>query len=808
MMRSFCSLIAIIVILSELHAIALGDEPVANEKSEDTAIAFFEKRIRPVLVEQCYSCHAESEKTIEGGLRLDNALGLRKGGNSGPALIAGDPAHSLIMLAISHKDEKLRMPPETRLADEIIRDFEQWIAMGAADPRTDAGSSVTTPSIELDEKQKWAFAIPADPEVPTVRNALWPRNDIDRFLLAKIEAAELVPLPEVDKPTWLRRVSFDLIGLPPSVAELNDFLLDDSAGAYGRVVDRLLSSPHYGERWARHWFDVIHYADTTGCNSDFPVPQMVRYRNWVIDALNRDMPYDTFVRQQLAGDILADGLPETAPQEERNALVIATGFIANARRFGSRHEDYPQHLTIEDSIDMVGRSFLGVSLACARCHDHKFDPITNQDYYSLYSYFHNTQYPWPGIETEGAQRDFAPLIPKDRYEAAVKAKADRKKRLRDEVKRLENELKSAKDEAKAELSKQLAEAKQHSDSFGKRPLEIEMAYAVTDKPKREPVRVQYKGDPTKLGPEVIPQTPASLGGKPLEPSTEGSGRLALADWLASSANPLTARVMMNRLWKHHFGIGIVSTPNDFGRQGKAPSHPELLDHLSHRFIQSGWSLKDMHRYMVLSQAYRSQSVGDPAQEAKDPSNLLLRGYRRQRLDAESIRDAILCVADSIDRKPGDQHPFPKQQDWKFTQHNPFKATYDTNKRSVYVMTQRIQRHPYLAVFDGADPSTSTAARNVSTTPLQALYLLNDEFVHVQAEKLAKRLLAHSQSIDERVRFAFSLCLGRAASGDEVHFAREFVSKVQSSGTKPEAELAAWSSLARSLFRLNEFVYVD
>jgi hypothetical protein len=233
-----------------------------------------------------------------------------------------------------------------------------------------------------------------------------------------------------------------------------------------------------------------------------------------------------------------------------------------------------------------------------------------------------------------------------------------------------------------------------------------------------------------------------------------------------------------------------------------------LDHLSHRFIQSGWSLKAMHRYMVLSQAYRLQSVGDPAQEAKDPSNLLLRGYRRQRLDAESIRDAILCVADSLDRKPGDQHPFPKQQDWKFTQHNPFKAIYDTNKRSVYVMTQRIQRHPYLAVFDGADPSTSTAARNVSTTPLQALYLLNDEFVHIQAEKLAKRLMAHSQSIDERIRFVFLLCLGRAASDDEVQFAREFVSKVQNSDTKTEAELAAWSALARSMFRLNEFVYVD
>ena len=807
-MRSFTCFIAVLVVPIGLHAFALGDKPKVTEKADEASVTFFEKRIRPVLVERCYGCHSESEKTIEGGLRLDTALGLRKGGNSGPALIAGDPSHSLLMLAIAHKDEKLRMPPDSRLADEVIRDFEQWIAMGAIDPRSDSDPAMKPASIELDDKQKWAFTVPIDPDVPSVQNASWPRNDIDRFLLSKMEAVQIVPLAEANKSTWLRRVTFDLIGLPPSVTELTEFLADDSDVAYERVVDRLLASPHYGERWARHWFDVIHYADTTGCNSDFPVPQMVRYRNWVIGAINDDMPYDTFIRQQIAGDILADRLPNTASREERNALVIATGFIANARRFGSRHEDYPQHLTIEDSIDMVGRSFLGVSLACARCHDHKFDPITNQDYYSLYSYFHNTPYPWPGIETEGAQRDFVPLIPKERYDAALNAKAERKKRLRDEVKRLENELKSATNEAKAELTKQLAEAKQHSDSFAKRPLEIEMAYAVADKTKRETVRVQYKGDPTKLGQEVVSQTPSSLGGRPLDLNETGSGRLALADWLSSPTNPLTARVMMNRIWKHHFGIGIVSTPNDFGRQGKPPSHPELLDHLAHRFMKSGWSLKTMHRSIVLTQAYRSQSIADPALETKDPSNLLLRGYRRQRLDAESIRDAILCVADSMDRKPGDQHPFPKQQDWKFTQHNPFKAVYDTNKRSVYLMTQRIQRHPYLAIFDGADPSTSTAARNISTTPLQALYFLNDEFVHVQAEKLAKRLLEYSREDDERIRFAFLLCLGRAASGEEIQLAEGFVSNKKHGDTDSEAELASWAALARSLFRLNEFVYVD
>ncbi|HEX7378048.1 MAG TPA: DUF1549 and DUF1553 domain-containing protein, partial [Pirellulales bacterium] len=575
------------------------------------------------------------------------------------------------------------------------------------------------------------------------------------------------------------------------------------------VVDRLLDSPRYGERWGRHWLDVARYSDTAGDNSDFPIPQMYLYRDWVIDAFNRDLPYDQFIREQLAGDLLP-----SANDDERRQRIVATGYLAGARRFGSRVDDYPQHLTIEDTIDNLGRAFLGLTINCARCHDHKFDPISTEDYYGLYGIFHSTRYPWPGIELEQKQRDLVPLAAADDVKRATEAHKTRQQELDAEVRRLEKLRDAAANgEEKDNLNKEVQKARNAAAKHGKTLPDVPWVYAMAESNKIENVRVQYKGDPNKTGPEVARHFPLALGGDMLAADDHTSGRLSLARWIADANNPLTARVMVNRIWQYHFGQGIVPTANDFGKQGKPPTHPELLDWLARRLIASGWSIKAMHRLVMLSHTYRLAAIADPALNTADPTNDYLAGFRRLRLDAEAIRDTLLFVGGDLDLSPAGPHPFPPSTDWDFTQHKPFKAVYETKHRSVYLMTQRIQRHPYLAVFDGADPSYSTPRRMATTTPLQALYLLNNELVHEQAARLAARLLNERPATAARVERAYQLLLSRPPTPDEAAQAADFLARAQAALEKSGAPAdrltaLAWQSFARSLFLLNEFVYVD
>jgi hypothetical protein len=574
---------------------------------------------------------------------------------------------------------------------------------------------------------------------------------------------------------------------------------------------------------------------------------MHRYRDWVIAAFNADMPYDQFVREQLAGDLL--------PNRTTDQLV-ATGYLANARRFGSRVDDYPQHLTIEDTIDNLGRTFLGLTINCARCHDHKFDPITTQDYYALYGVFHSTRYPWPGIELEQKQRDLVPLAALDELPKALKALADRdaeQKRLDGEVKKAEDALKKKQDEQNKKLDealkgkegdekKKIEEELKAKHAEEKKPFDedvkkaktaakehsqkkppYELAYAVAEGAKIADCAVQQKGDPAKPGALVHRHFLTIFGGAELPSDVKSSGRLRLADWILHESRPLAARVAVNRIWQYHFGRGIVPTPNDFGKQGKPPTHPELLDWLATRFVADGWSIKKMHRLILLSHAYRISGVVPPASGRQDsgrrdgggtdPSNELLSFFPRQRLDAEAIRDTLLVLGGSLDRTPAGAHPFPPQSEWKFTQHNPFKAVYESNKRSVYLMTQRIQRHPYLAIFDGADPSASTPARITSTTPLQALFLLNDPLVHEQAKRFAARVFAEGADDSLRLKRAYELALSRAPASDEIENALAFLGaareKLRSAGTPADkVDAEAWQAMARVILRLNEFVYID
>ena len=653
----------------------------------------------------------------------------------------------------------------------------------------------------------WSLKPVSRPDVPAVRDQSWPINDIDHFILARLEAEEIPPAGDADRQALIRRATYDLIGLPPTPEEIDEFVNDPAPDAFVRLIDRLLDSPHYGERWGRHWLDVVRYADTAGDNSDFPIPQMYRYRDWVIAAFNEDMPYGRFIREQLAGDLLpADDVAQ------KHRQIIATGYIANARRFGSRVSDYPQHLTIEDTIDNLGRTFLGLTINCARCHDHKFDPITAEDYYALYGIFHSTRYPWPGIELDQKQRDLVPLVPREEAEAAIKAKAERQKELDAEVRRLEKERNDAQGDERKKLEEALQRARSAAETHSRTPLPFEQAYAVAEAAKIEDVAIQQKGDPAKPGPVVPRRFLSALGG--MEVTDDGtSGRLHLANWIADPENPLTARVMVNRIWSYHFAQGLVPTPNDFGRQGKPPTHPELLDWLAARFMDSGWSIKSMHRLIMLSRTYQLSSRPGDESLQRDPNNELLAAFPRRRLDAEAIRDTLLVVSGRLDPTPGGPHPFPPQTEWRFTQHNPFKAVYETNHRSVYLMTQRIQRHPYLAIFDGADPSASTGRRLVSTTPLQALYLLNDPFVHAQSLGFAERLLAEREDDRERLERAYKLALGRSPRPEEIESGLRFLDEareVLQAGGTPSDQLdgQAWQAMARAIFRLNEFVYID
>jgi Protein of unknown function (DUF1553)/Protein of unknown function (DUF1549)/Planctomycete cytochrome C len=810
-------------------------------------VEFFEKKIRPVLVEHCYKCHSEKgEKGIKGGLSLESRESIRKGGDTGPALRLGDPDKSLIIEAIRFSDEDLQMPPKHRLSPQVIADFEQWVKMGAPDPREGEA-----PAASIDfaaAREFWSFKPVQNPIVPEVKNAEWTRNEVDRFLLAKLEAQGMNPNADADRRTLLRRATYDLTGLPPKPDEMREFLADQSPGAFAKAIDRLLASPAYGEKWGRHWLDLVRYADTSGCNSDFPIPSAYRYRNWVIGAFNRDLPYNEFLREQIAGDLLS-----SATEEERDDKIVATGYLAIGRRFGSRANEF--HLTMEDIIDNFGKATLGLSLGCARCHDHKFDPVPTKDYYALYGIFNSSTYAFPGTEIYRHTKDFTPLVPEPKRTELLQqwrelaGLDDKVERLKNEKKALQREERKAAQEAEKQKAAAQAEVpasgvdaqveplkpaappepekpkrtsndvERELDEAYARQKELEpianaapKAYAVMDG-KGVNARIQKKGEPRALGEEVPRGFLTILGGQFVPPEEKGSGRGQLAGWLTDPSNPLTARVIVNRIWEFHFGKGIVKTPNDFGTRGERPTHPELLDWLAHRFVETGWSIKAMHRLIMLSRAYQMSSDDQPENAAKDVNNELLWRFNRRRLTAEEIRDSILALAGTLDSKPAEQHPFPAEAEWKYTQHKPFVAEYASNKRSVYLMQQRFRKNQYLELFDGADTNATTAVRPVSQTPVQALWSMNSAFAHEQARNFAQKILSAFSDEQARIGYAFECALGRPAEADEVEGVQKYLGDVtaalaESGLPEDQRPLSAFASFSRVLLTSNDLIFVD
>ena len=1227
-------------------ALMLGN-PAAGEEFE-----FFENKVRPVLAEHCYPCHSAEAEKVGGGLKLDTREDLLKGGTDGVVVVAGDPAASPLIRAIGFGDPERQMPPPKKggkkLPDAVIADLTRWVEAGAAYP-------ATPPDRLKVAVMPWSFAPLTDPPPPLLRDDPRALAPVDAFILADLAGRGLELSPRADKRTLIRRASYDLTGLPPTPDEIDAFLADGSPDAFAKVVERLLDSPRYGEHWGRHWLDVARYADTAGDTADYPLPEAWRYRNYVIDSFNADKPYDEFLREQIAGDILA----REGPPGRYAERVAATGYLALSRRFGFDSENY-QHLTIQDTLDTLGQSVLGLSVGCARCHDHKFDPVSMEDYYGLYGIFASTRYAFPGSEQKMKYRAMTPLVPPAEsrekwremqagfaalglapasvlrsldepdgdfemqkvasggskgvlvppwlYEGKVAVSQDaqspfkhlhpfgiagarvaadagayrirqalpmlpatgvlhvnlefrvaagdpaasgrhrfalgpvdgaavidawlssgqltlsggeaplvlplakpgewhclqlaidrqggtfsgsvglpgsvtefgprrlpgtaaiagvtidssgaegrlpaldldhfgiqetpvapvsttpsgvpaagptlaglqaelqavsgmdgdfeaqtdgavpglpwhpgpnsavtiaaasqspfrnlhpagtrgihlpataagtyngfghhlaktwdatatgklhvgfdvrsasggetgtwrfhvgrshttaavelgfnatelfrRSGEAREAVARLQpgewhqvrlvldltaktytgaiatrtsrtefsgdfgsgwegpvdylfidsnGHLAGAKpaldadnfvfsesplppldapevaaaggspEQRQAAIAELRRKIDQHRAEDQRRRAELDarlaagpvaMAYGVAEGTPHA-ARIQIRGEPDKPGAEVPRSFIRALGQAELPPGVAGSGRLELAHWLSRPDHPLTARVMVNRIWQYHFGRGLVATSNDFGSRSQPPSHPELLDHLATRFIASGWSIKAMHRLILASATWQQAGSGGSPQAAD-----VLAAFPRRRLGAEEIRDSILSVSGSLDPAPGGAHPFPPAPGWSYTQHGPFTAVYEHDQRSVYLMVQRIKRHPFLALFDGADPNSSTAERRITTVPTQALYFLNDPFVHAKALKFAGRLQAAGTDEPRQLELATRLAFGRPPTAAELAEAAGFLQAYRaelgpaagaSGGLEP---LAAY---LRVLFGSNEFLHCD
>jgi len=946
-----------------------------NAQADD----FFEKKVRPLLAAKCYPCHGGNKTS--GGLSLEHQDGWAKGGASGPAIIPGDVDSSLLIDAIHYRG--LEMPPSDKggkLKNEEIEILTTWVKNGAKDPRVPGQPRAGT--TKEDARTWWSY----QPLLTT--QATDSPVVIDQFIQSALQKQGLTAQTRASRRDLIRRATFDLTGLPPTYQQVTDFEQDESPDAFLEVINRLMDSPEYGEHWGRHWLDVVRYADTAGENSDRPLPHAWRYRNWVIDSFNRDLPFTSFVQQQLSGDL--QPLGDSA--DAGNNGIIATGYLAVARRYG-HNINHDIHLMHEDVIDNVGKAFLGMTIGCARCHDHKYDPVSSADYYALYGIFNSTRFSFPGCEAVPQPSDLIDLMPTGKAEELRKAHAEAMAKFeanqpnrpetiehlkgiasksfeilatvnigeggnesiadhlgentirhiqRGEVIQLailrngnygadttglELSLQNTADDQKQwssgelvelmdapsclikirgafwalldvtngpkyliekkrdiggqtalkgwalgdnpsvfantgntpvaawtklppktlfshpgpaedvaiawicpedgeyrisghvldahpagadgvsfrlehfknpDYGDQLAEFGSANGDLSPPPkLDIPVAYAVTEGEVND-AALQLRGDPEQAG-ELVPRRWLdAFGGHRLQ-NPEQSGRLELAQWTTS--HPLFARVLANRVWHWHFAQGIVSTPNDFGSRGAPPSHPELLEYLSSQLVAHNYQLKPLHRLIMLSDVYQRSSGSSKVAQDQDPTNRWLSHFSPRRLSAEEIRDSLLVMSGELDSESGQQHPFPPEATWTFSQHAPFHAVYQTAKRSVYMMVQRQRRHPFLALFDGPDPNASTPVRDQTTVPTQALYFLNDDFFHSCANQTASRASANDPA-DPAIDALYQLLFQRPATDAETSVALRFL------GNYPGTDKERWQAISRVLMSSNEFLYVD
>jgi hypothetical protein len=845
--------------------------PAFAQKTSDADEEFFEMRIRPLFVNKCYACHTEERM---GGLQLDTSEHALKGGNSGAVIKPGEPANSLMVTALHYTDARLKMPPTGRLKDSEISDVETWIKNGAVWPQSNKAAAAPASApyvITAEQRAFWSFRPIVDPVPPAIRDKKWAHSDIDRFILAKLEERNLKPVVAAGKRSLIRRASYDLIGLPPTAAEVAAFENDRSPGAFAKVVDRLLESPRYGEKWGRFWLDIARYSDDRlNSERDDPYENSFRYRDWVIQAVQQDMPFNLFVKAQIAGDLL--------PQHE--LYEAGLGFYSLSPEFQ------------DERVDATTRGFMALTVACATCHNHKYDPIPAQDYYSLLGIFNNTEL----HET--------PLAPNDeveRYASKKKQLDAQEKEIKDFIGRQANELaeilaqntssymlgevsnldkettdrwvkylaikgrkhpfltawdkdhspqaardfqtllldintekKHVDDENHIRLGlnpsrENLSDAnlvslardkyvlweeffgdkgvyhygdpeidrfltgvwKAHLDSLRARmaalkkelPPRYPYLQTVTDKKKLDEQHIWLRGNKDSPGELSPPHFLAILSPAAPPRFSRGSGRLDLAEAIVDPKNPLTARVIVNRIWQQHFGHGIVRTPSNFGKQGDTPSHPELLDYLASRFIAGGWSLKKLHREMMLTSTYALSTQNDETGYAADPENRLLWHANRRRLDVESIRDSLLFVAGNLELKSG----------------GPAMAFGpDNHRRTVYGFVSRRRLDPVLALFDFPNPVVTSEQRLPTLVPLQKLFFMNSDFVMEESKALAKKLLESNGDDNTRVANAYRLLFQRDPTSAERKLALEFLHDSQN----------AWPQYTQVLLSSNEFSYLN
>jgi Protein of unknown function (DUF1553)/Protein of unknown function (DUF1549)/Planctomycete cytochrome C len=826
-----------------------------------------EQSVREILERNCLNCHGSAQTS---GLDLRQRETIVKGGKRGPAIVPGNADGSLLYQAVSGTGE-LKMPPGKSLAVSDLDKIRSWINSGAPWQRESRGPA---------QSSWWAFQKPVCPSVPKVKNEQWVRNPIDSFILSKLEEKKLNPVSAADRRTLIRRAYFDLLGLPPSFEEVEKFVSDPALDSYKKLIDHLLESPRYGERWGRHWLDVVRYADTGGFETDIYFPNAWRYRDYVIKSFNDDKRFDRFVQEQIAGDELwPDNLDLAGsfdvPPEKLSHLEarIGTGLytVGPVYHEAALNGEQLRYEWLSDAVDTTGEAFLGLTFGCARCHDHKFDPLSQRDYYRMMAIFSGSEEKEipvvPRFDIFSFKSGFPELLRVEDYQAAIQ-RLDRKTRERaiGQVKsRFSREIVDAYElpEAKrSEVQKQLAmKLEQALTSEGLRQNAagkmLDPPYTADEKAERErliyelgkatlkasinyptatvlghsdvvpDVYVAVRGEFRQKAEKVTPGLPAVLAdGRILDEPAQGPSmsqrRKALAVWLTGPDHPLTSRVMINRIWQWHFGKGIVGTPNDFGRQGEAPTHPELLDWLASEFSEKGWSMKSMHRLIMLSNTYQMSSQSDRINEQIDPENRFLWRANRRRLEAEALRDSVLAVAGSLNLKMGGRPVIPtltreeKSGLWSADQWPVSLDPEEHNRRSVYLYVKRSFPYPMFVTFDMPDTSVSCPRREATTVAPQALAMLNSDFMMAQAERLASRLQKECGDAPERwVDVAWKLAFNRLPSQLEREKALEFLSKGHRTGeatttaeSTQSAEPMAFVELCLVLFNANEFVYVD
>lgn len=776
---------------------------LVSAQEQEQGTSFFEKRIRPLLAKHCYECHGAKKQ--ENDLRLDRGKDLYTGGVSGKIIEPSKPAASLLIAAVQQVNDDLQMPPEGKLSKTEINDLIAWVKMGAPHPDKIAGETVDVKhSADWKRRlQHWSFQPPVEKSLPHVSNRQWPQQPLDRFSLAQLEKEGMQPGPPAGRRSLIRRVTYDLTGLPPTPAEVNAFVNDDSPSAFERVVERLLASPHYGQRWGRHWLDVVRYADSNGLDENVAHGNAWRYRDWVIDAFNNDMPYDEFVTKQLAGDLLPTDSPAA-----RNANLVATGFLSLGPKVLAEVDETKMEMDIVDEqISTVGQAFLGLTLGCARCHDHKFDPVTQKDYYALAGVFQSTH-------TMDSFTKIAKWHENELHSKSYEqAKAKHEKLLAEKTRQLNETIAAAKARLVETLGEGAALPKKPAESF---PPEVQQnlknqrtaietlkkeapkphtAMGVTEgEPTNTPVHI--RGSHLTLGESQPRNVPAFLRGEYSLPTDSQSGRLELAKWIVDKNHPLTARVIVNRVWRWHFGAGLTTSTDNFGLQGAQPKNQALLDFLATSFAKD-WSLKNLHRRILLSATYQMAVA-----EKGAPSHTAYASIRR--LEAEEIRDGMLAVAGLLDETMGGAVIATENRKHIFDHTSKDDTNYSNHRRSVYLPVVRNHLHESFTLFDYTDASTPNGNRNTSIVAPQALYLMNSEFMTRVSDALHRRIVAETSSNEHAIQRLYQLVLSREPTSKELASANKFIARAEKSSSRE----VAWRLLCQAVLVSNESFYVQ